>query len=245
MFSTNERRLFVKNTHDEELLRVCSLAQSTDGSITFSWSDFSNTEWHLLDTHGRYQREGNVGQGKFTIHGSGIAAFRKHDEKQGHKGRIKGNLLCKMETSIVGMRHLITLFPSKLNFVEPKARKKDVIFQSTVDIKPMVMVFFALPALNQQYQAHFNLEFHAQDCTDPPDVSLGAFKLRQHHIGWICYRTKNLDHWPANVHALHHDGFLVPILIGREEGEMKVEYRNPEISFANGKLLISLPLLKS
>src|SRR5207249_223996 len=113
----------------------------------------------------------------------------------------------------LGVRHLFTSFfqkPSHLPQSPALNRATDYLLQSSNDIKPFVMTFFAVPL--RKMTVEINSSFHINDIISipPVDTGWGGFSLKHHMIVWFYYRTKNMERWAANTHVCYYDGFKVP-----------------------------------
>jgi len=121
------------------------------------------------------------------------------------------------------------------------ARASDVILKAK-EVLPFAMVFFAIPWKHLTVQVHGT--FHTDDVSQPPDISMGGFGLRQHAIAWLHYRTTHMTRWPANDHFWYGDGFHVPIFIPgptkEHVGTMRVELRAPHYELEADTLSITI-----
>ena len=247
--AVSKRRIFI-NKGDENF-QLFSFSQHDDGSIYASMPEFGNVKWMSVVNYGN-----KVGlaiyeplekEGKLSIHGSGMATFRSHLESKGHQLIVKGNFLKNQGQQELGVRHLFTSF-----FQEPKHlpnspalnRDTDYLLKSNKELKPFVMIFFAVPS--RKMKVEISASFHINDIISIPpiDTGWGEFSLKYHNIVWFYYRTQNMEEWAANTHVCYFDGYRVPFFIGMGKGNCRVEFRNPTYVLKNDILTISIPMLE-
>ncbi len=240
------RRIFLK--YQENFFRLFSFTQDPDGSIYVSWPDFSDTEWCSVETlpsgEVRPIKVDSTSEGKLSIHGSGIAAFRAHNEPQGHRLRIKGNQLFNAEKKESGARHLFTFFSKKpIEAVEsspPYNRRSDYIME-TREHEPWVTLFFALPQVLGGLQTSFQIGFSMDDLKNiPPRSGGGHFNLLHHDVFWFTYETKHMEDWPKKNQVFYYDGFLTPVIIGTDRGMYRLELRPPKYSLIGNSLSVEV-----
>jgi hypothetical protein len=183
-----------------------------DGSIYFCAPAFDEIDWLVpaLDASRQptllsYQAGGD---GKLSLHGSGVAHVRPYASRRPNEFAIRGSMLRETSGNALGVRHLLTLFPS-----EPRhkpnspamARKSDGVM-TTTRWHPYVMVFWAVPA-TRSLTVIVNATFNDDDLEEvPPNGGWGAFGLELHAIVWFAYRTKHMGLWPRNSQACYNDG---------------------------------------
>lgn len=237
-----KRRIFI--TSGTEYYQLFTFAQNkNDYSIYVSSPDFAEIKWlHALTNKntGQLSILDSPGDGKLSLHGSGMSAIRAHDDPQGHALVVHGSYLFSGEAKRAGVRHLFTIFITKPEHIPRSAafnRHGDYSFKIE-ELKPYVLVFFAVPAIR-----HLTVEvmasFHADDLEQvPPDSGWGVFNLALHAIVWFGYRTKYMDKWPKHPHICYHDGYAVPIFIGKADGHCQMELRNPTYQLSGDELKI-------
>src|SRR3990170_171134 len=94
------RRVFV--TEGGPQFQILSIAQSkADGSIYVSAPDFAEFKWVGLssDTEGRpiLFTLDSPGEGKLSLHGSGMATISPHESSLGHQLVVHGNYLLEKD----------------------------------------------------------------------------------------------------------------------------------------------------
>jgi hypothetical protein len=232
-------RIFIRS-HD----RVCQLfrfSQHKDGSIYCSSPDFGDAVWLSIESTPSGLKEirtENVGDGKISLHGTGMVAVRAHDQPENHQLVVKGNYLLNKEKNAIGARHLFTAFIKEPKFVPETSpifnRASDYCLEANEQLKPLILVFFAVP--QHGIHVNFNCSFHQEDLVNIPNDVLGlhGFGLRYHDVFWFAYRTKHLEKWPKQAQICYHDGYTFPLFIGTGTGTFRLEYRFPVYSL-NGK----------
>lgn len=238
------RRIFLRNK--EEFFKLFSFVQNSDGSIYVGWPGFSDTDWcsvELTSSGGvKPIRVDSIPEGKLSIHGSGITAFRAHNTPGEHQLRIKGSQLLNVEKGQIGARHLFTFFSKKPVNAQvdspPFNRRSDYVID-TKEFEPSVTLFFAIPQVPGGLQSSFQVSFSMDDLkTIPPSGGGGHFNLLHHDIFWYTYTTKYMDDWPRKNQVFYYDGFLVPIMIGTGRGAYRLELRMPQYSLQGNLLSI-------
>ena len=91
----------------------------------------------------------------------------------------------------------------------------------------------------------FQSSFETDDLeSTPPEMGWGLIDLKFHSIMWLIYRTKYMNNWPKQSYVCYHDGYLVPIYIGKSEdenaGELRFELHTPNYQMLEKKLIITL-----
>lgn len=238
------RRVFI--TAGAEVYKILDFTQNkTDGSIYASSPDFSEIQWlHVTkDKHiGRLSVVDSPGEGKLSLHGSGMAATRAHNDPRGHTLVVHGNYLLNLPKQKIGVRHLFTTFMTEPSHVPASPafnRESDVVFK--VDqLKPYVLIFWAIPAI-RHLTINVTASFHVDDLESiPPESGFGGFSLVHHSIVWFGYRTKHMHKWPKQTRVCYYDGHGVPILVGTNEGECRLEIRSPIYELSQDKLALKL-----
>jgi hypothetical protein len=248
------RRVFINK--GEDYYQLFSFTQDKDGSIYCSMPEFPEIQWmQLLVKDNLIQMQIVVpleDKGKLSFHGSGMVAYRAHKDPKGHQLIVHGHHLKeKNNTSVFGVRHLLSCFFQEPNFIPLQSpalnRKTDYLLKSSIELKPFVMLLFAVPG-KPNLQVRIDASFHVDDIDIPPDVSFGNFDLRYHNIVWVIYRTKNMERWPTTTHAMYFDGFRVPMFIGQSQnndakkGECRLEIRSPSYRLQGDILQVQLPI---
>lgn len=247
------RRVFINKGQD--YYQIFSFTQHRDGSIYCTMPEFPEIQWmHVFakDNSIYLQIVDPIKEdGKLSFHGSGMVAYRAHKDSKGHRLVVHGHHLKEKDNeSVLGVRHLLSCFFQEPNFQPLNSpalnRKTDYLMTSSIELKPFVMILFAVPG-RQNLQVNLNASFHVDDINIPPDVSFGNFSLRYHNIVWMVYRTKNMDKWPTTTQAMYFDGFRVPMFIGESQdnetktGRCRLEIRNPSFKLEENTLHIQLP----
>lgn len=243
----DKRRVFI-NTGDN-LYQVLSFNQHEDGSIYCSMPEFTGVKWMSFGVSKETGQPMMIivdspdEMGKLSMHGSGMLTFRSHKDEKGHSLIIKGNPLINVEGGKIGMRHLFTYFPTEPKHLPNSPafnRESDYVLKKTGDLKPFVMVFFAVPS-KPGLSAKIKASFHVDDVeTIPPDFAFGTLGLRYHNVVWFYYRTKYMGKWPQSTHICYFDGHEIPMFIGSELGEARVEVRNPTYIINGNQLSIAM-----
>jgi hypothetical protein len=234
-----KRRIFIRAK--DRVFQIFSFAQAPDGSIYCSSPDFSDAKWlsvEITENGPQVISTEVIGQGKISFHGSGMVAVRPNDDLKGHRLIIKGNHLLNKNEGKIGARHLFTVFMKEPQY-NPEAshlfnRESDYCLETKEELKPLVLVFFAVP--QQGITINFQFNLHMDDMVNIPNDVLGlhGFGLRYHDVFWFAYRTKHMEKWPKHAHVCYLDGFIFPIFIGTGPGAYRLEYRQPQYSL-NGK----------
>lgn len=229
----SRRRIFIKS--QDRLVQVFTFDQQKDGSIYCASPDFDDAKWitcRITESGPEMIVDEGIGEGKVIFHGSGIVAVRPHSDTSGHRLRIKGNYLLKAADRVAGARHLFTVFLSEPKY-EPSTspafnRASDYCLEAKEDLKPVVLVFFAIPRQGLTINFQFNL--HLDEMVNIPNDLLGlhGFPLRHHDVYWFAYRTKHMEKWPKKAQVAYHDGFSFPIFIGTGIGVYRLEFRQPK-----------------
>lgn len=228
----NHRRIFINN--GKQLYQIFSFQQHKDGSIYVGWPGFSETKWitNIVTNKGPLGvLFSSEEEGKLSIHGSGMATFRSHNDSKEHNLIIKGNHLLNKEKNIAGARHLFTAFIKEPIYVPISPafnRKSDYAIESKEKLTPCFIIFFAIPQTGVNINFEFSLSI--DEMNNIPGDMLGGhlFSLRYHDLFWFAYRTKHMDVWPKHTIICYDDGFKVPIFIGTAKGQLRVDYRMPE-----------------
>jgi len=184
------------------------------------------------------------GDGKLNIHGCGIATFRSHDRPKNHSLIINGNRLFDKEKKTAGARHLFTTFMNKPTFIPNSPalnRKSDYPIQTNEELSPYVIMFFAIPQSQTGFKINFEFSLSIDEMNNIPGDMLGGnlFSLRYHDLFWFAYRTKNMTNWPKNKLVCYDDGFKVPVFVGLEDQQYRLEYRNPKYSLIGDQFTIN------
>lgn len=174
----------------------------------------------------------SLGDGKISLHGSGMTAIRPHNDPKGHQLVIGGNHLLNKEKNQIGARHLYSIFMKQPHFKPENSpafnRDSDYALESKDDLKPFILVFFALP--RHGLSVNFNFNLHVDEMESIPNDFLGlhGFSLRYHDVFWFAYRTKHMEKWTKQAQICYHDGFTIPIFVGTGPGQFRLEFREPE-----------------
>jgi hypothetical protein len=192
-----ERRVFI--TEGKEHFQIFKFSQAKDGSIYATWPDFTKTNWvniAFTETGPTSKISNSPGEGKLTIHGSGMAGFRAHVGSYNDGIVIHGNLLKNPKDNNLGIRHLFTAQINQPHYLpnSPASnRKSDYIIKAT-KLVPAILVFFAIPIV-QKISIEFKMAGSANDLipaggTEPSFLGFHIIELTQHMIFWLAY---NLD----------------------------------------------------
>jgi len=236
-----KRRIFVNKGDDR--YQLFSFSQHDDGTIYCGAADFVDAKWIGFDITAQGPKLAtteSIGDGKLSLHGTGMAAIRRHDDPSGHQLIVKGNLLKNDQE--LRARHLFTVFlkePGYLPHASPAFnRKSDYSMQANEDLRPLVLAFFAVPRVATEIDFRFSLQ--VEQMTSIPNDLLGMhyFTLRYHHVMWFAYRTKHMDKWPKYSHYCYSDGYWFPVFIGTGEGAFTLEFRQPRYLLDGTKLVI-------
>ncbi|MBK9391890.1 MAG: hypothetical protein IPN68_17480 [Bacteroidetes bacterium] len=189
----NQRRIFI--TEGSEHYQIFTFSQKGDGSIYCNWPDFSKTRWITVDITANGPASKIVkspGDGKLTIHGTGMAGVRANDGVYKDGIVIHGNYLVNPEDNKLGVRHLFT---AQIN--KPYSMPDSAVFNRESDyvitcnkIEPIVLVFFAIPIV-KEVSINFNLSGHVDDLipeggTQPSFLGFHIIELRQHLVFLAC-----------------------------------------------------------
>jgi hypothetical protein len=247
---SSNRRIFIDK--DSTFYQILSFTQHADGSIYCSIPEFKSAKWMSFgksasnDMPVMITADSPQEMGKFSMHGSGMLTFRSHSDTKGHTLIIKGHPLIDTENGSFGVRHVFTYFPTEPKHLPNSPafnRESDYVLKKQGQLKPFVMVFFAVP-YKPGLKANINISFNVDDIDDlettPPDVAFGTFGLRFHNLVWVYYRTKHMDRWPQSTHICYFDGFLVPILIITGEGTFRLELRKPSHALNGNDLTLTM-----
>jgi hypothetical protein len=246
--SKNKCRLFIteneENFHSEKHFQIFSFSQiASDGSIYVSSPSFSKVKWVTLSQNSEKPEvivSDFPNKGKLSIHGLGQAHIKAHDSDAPPNLRVDGLFLKDEKRAILGVRHLFTALIERPEYLPGSAafnRQNDYSIK-TKTLKPTIFVFWALPR-TQNLQVEFNCSFNADELeSDRPDNGMGMFNLESHSILWFAYRTKNMDKWPKVSYISYHDGYSIPIFIGNDNGNCRLEFRRPNVQISEGVLKI-------
>jgi hypothetical protein len=238
-------RLFFGTT--DEIFQLFSVSQNAnDGSIYFSAPRFTEIMWLMparLDEQQpvllSYQASG---QGKLSLHGSGVTHVRPYQSASPNEFAIRGNQLRALAGDSLGVRHLLTIFPAEPTHkpISPAtARRTDCVI-TTKEWHPLVFIFWAVPLIGS-LTVHISGAFQSDDLEEIlPNSGWGAFGLALHALVWFAYRTKHMDRWPKYSQASYADGHTAPLLIGTGPGQFRLEYRRPNYTLANTDFGIAL-----
>jgi hypothetical protein len=105
-------------------------------------------------------------------------------------------------------------------------RTSDFWLQNSKSLRPFVLILFAIPRVTGIQSVGVQGGFHIDDLESfPPESGCGMIDLKYHSIFWYVYRTKFMDDWPQKTFVCYHDGFTVPMYIGRHQGKYSGELR--------------------
>ena len=241
--TVTESRLFI--TAGAEHWQLFSFAQNkNDSSIYVGAPSFNEIKWLALDeAPGRERRLitlDSPGDGKLSLHGSGLVHVREHGGMSVSGLVFRGNALKGVDT--LGVRHMFTVLisePEHLPVSPAFNRKSDQAIQ-TQTLLPFVFVFWAVPG-TRKLTVEVSASFSAEDLESiPPHTGWGGFGLATHWVVWFAYRTRHMQRWPRHPHASFHDGHSVPMLIGISEGGCRLELRSPQYSLEGEALSVRL-----
>ena len=239
------RRIFIGT--DTDSFQIFSITQNRqDGSIYFAAPGFEDIVW-IVPAVGVDQKPvilsyQSGGDGKLSLHGSGVTHVRPYDRSGVNGFSIRGNELRSRDGDRLGARHLLTIFPS-----EPKhrpnspagARQSDGVL-TTKHWHPYVIIFWAVPA-SRPFTVNVQCSFQVDDLEEvPPNSGWGGFSMIHHSIVFFAYRTKHMERWPLNSQAFYSDGHTVPMVVGTGVGQFRIEYRVPKYDFSSDTLSIQL-----
>jgi len=241
--TSNKRRIFIRSK--DRVCQLFSFEQTLDGSIYCASPDFPDAHWVTIekcDDQILLMTTESLGQGKISFHGTGMVAIRPNDNPKDHKHIVKGNYLIDLSKGMAGMRHLFTVFLKEPQYDPSNSplfnRKSDYCLEANEELKPLVLLFFAIP--KQGIEVDFQFCLHVEDMGNIPGDILGlhGFGLRYHDIFWFAYRTKHMVKWPKQSQISYHDGFTFPVFIGTGIGTYRLENRQPKYSLINNHLVI-------
>lgn len=239
-----KRRIFFGAGVDS--FQIFSITQNGDGSIYIAAPGFEDITWivpaHDADQNPVLLSYQSGGDGKLSLHGSGVTHVRPYDRSGADGFSIKGNQLRSREGDALGVRHLMTIFLSepKLRPKSPAGARKSDGLLTTNHWHPYVLIFWAVPA-TRTMAISVQGSFSVDDLEEvPPNAGWGAFTLLHHSIVFFAYRTKHMEKWPLNSQAFFTDGHTVPMVIGTGVGQFRVEYREPKYTLTEDALTIKL-----
>lgn len=246
MANPSDRRVFINN--GDKFYQIYSFSQSVDGSIYCSSPDFATAKWFgITPENSEYnlQFADNIGDGKISIHGSGIASIRPHLDPHNRQIIIKGNKLLNQEKNERGVRHLFTSFIKEPSYIPLNSpvfnRLSDFIMKYNGELRPFVLVFLAIPQTNLElsFQISIDIDFLNRI---PDDMFLGHanISLRYHNVYCYAYRTINMEKWPKYSHYVYSDGYVFPIFIGIEPNLLIVYARMPTYQIEQNILSIEV-----
>ena len=235
-----KRRLFLST--DENCFQLFSFTQDrADASIYVSSPDFAKVKWlnmSLKDGSPQFTITDSPGDGKLSVHGSGMTKITPNE----HKLVVHGNYLLDSIKQAAGARHLFTVQLAEPKFlpVSPALNRTSDYVINTKHFAPIVVIFFAIPRV-RKLTVNFQVSFHVDDLESiPPESGMGSFELLLHNVFWFAYRTKHMDEWPQNPHVCYHDGHMVPVLIGTGNKQFRAEFRSPSYELSKTELAIKL-----
>lgn len=247
MDSHAKRRIFINK--GDERFQIFSFEQRNDGSIYAASPTFADAKWISF----QHSPEGPIpasteaiGEGKLSVHGSGMVGVRGNDNPHGYELVIKGNQLLNRDRNEVGTRHLFTTFMDEPSYLPSNSpafnRQSDYSMQANEDLKPFVLVFFAVPL--QAGNIDFRFSLHEDEMVNIPNDTLGlhTFALKYHNVIWFAYRTKNMDKWPKYAHFSYQDGHSVPLFIGTGPQAFRLEFRMPRYEINGDTVTIDCSL---
>lgn len=239
--STNSRRLFF--AAGAESFQLVSFSQAADASIYISAPGLGESKWLevVAGAPPSMRITALPNAGKLSIHGSGVSHVGAADGGETEL-RLVGNYLLNNAEQRAGVRHLLTMFPTKPTHLPGSiagARQADCTVEAQ-ESKPYVLIFWAVPAITK-LTVNIGASFQADDLENvPPESGFGAFALRIHTVVWFAYRTKHMSRWPAESHLCFHDGYHVPVLIGTGVGACRLELRSPKLHLFDNRLKITI-----
>lgn len=241
---SSNRRIFLGT--DTEVFQVFSITQNRqDGSIYFAAPGFEDIVW-IIPALGEDQRPvflsyQSGGDGKLSLHGSGVTHARPYD-RSNNGFSIRGNELRSRDGDRLGARHLMTIFlsePLHKPNSQPGARQSDGVLK-TKFWHPYVIIFWAVPS-TRPITVNVQCSFQVDDLEEvPPNGGWGGFSMVHHSVVFFAHRTKHMHRWPLNSQAFYSDGHTVPMVIGTGPGEFRIEYREPIYTLENDTLSIQL-----
>lgn len=241
----DNRRIFISDGNNH--FQLFSFNQHKDGSIYCNWPNFIDTSWlvPILNKNGVLEIKtiDSVETGKLSIHGSGMCAFRPHDDMDNRPLLIKGNKLLDSEKNESGARHLFTVFPKEPSCLpnSPAFNRLSDYSINTSKLEPYVIIFFAIPQTQCGLRVNFQTSFNINDLESvPPKGGWGVIPLKFHDIFWFVYRTKYMEKWPKKSQIIYNDGFVVPFFIGTDVEKFRLEMRMPEYTLDKGCLTVKV-----
>jgi hypothetical protein len=183
-----------------------------------------------------------IGEGKISFHASGMVTVRAYDDPKGHDLIVKGNHLLNKDKSVIGARHLFTVFMKEPKYIRESSklfnRDSDYCMEANEELMPLILIFFAVP--QQGFSVDFRFSLHIDDMVHIPHDALGlhGFSLRYHDVFWFAYRTKHITKWPKHSHFCYHDGYTFPVFIGTGIGTYRLEFRQPNYLLINKAFII-------
>ena len=247
--SPYKRRIFLRTK--DKTKEIFTFIQRNDGSIYCSSPDLADARYiscyknqeqiHVATTE-------ELGEGKISLHGSGITLVRPNSDPKGHRLVVQGNHLLDKKNNRAGVRHLFSIMMSEPKHYREDSpvlnRKTDYLLEANENLAPLSFIFFAIPIA--KITLDFQFSMHKNDMNNIPNDILGfhAFDLKYHNIFWLAYRTKHMEKWPKNAQVCYYDGYMVPVFIGTNEskdeklGSFRLEFREPIYSFDGEKLQI-------
>ncbi len=144
----NKRRVFISE-NEAKRFQVFSFTQESDGSIYVSWPDFVDTNWltPIINENGELGLAAvdSVSEGKLSIHGTGMGAFRSHDDPENRPLIIKGNKLLDLGKGEGGARHLFSAFVKEPVTKLPSSQQAKRLFDKYADIRTICNYFLCYP----------------------------------------------------------------------------------------------------
>lgn len=232
-------------TEGAEHWQLFSFSQNkNDASIYVASPNFADIKWLTFvqapDGTSTMNILDSPGDGKLSLHGSGVTHVRSHDGSADGRLVVSGNAL--KGTNTLGVRHMFTVLISKPEHLplSPAFNRKTDQSVHAKKLTPYVFVFWAVPAVRRltvEVAASFNVDDLE---TVPPESGWGCFGLTLHSVVWFAYRTKHMKRWPQYPHVSYHDGHTVPLPIGVQEGGCRLELRTPQYRLSEDALLIQM-----
>lgn len=245
MVNSSNRRVFINS--GDKFYQIYSLTQNDDGSIYCGSPDFATAKWIGINSNKstlNLEFADKVGDGKISIHGTGMTAIRPHLDQRSRKIIIKGNKLLNLDKNEIGARHLFTTFIKEPLYIPTNSpvfnRQSDYIIKSSEELKPLVLVFFAIP--QKSLTINFHMSINTDLLNNIPDDFLGTviISLKYHDVFCFAYRTKHMEKWPKYSHYIYSDGYLCPLFIGMEPGRFGIEIRMPKYQINQNNLSLEV-----
>lgn len=226
--------------------QLCTITQnSANVDIYFSSPNFVDIDWlSIVESENNLELRtfGVDSDGKLSIHRSGIAHVRQHDNQQDKDYRIVGSELGSREGDSLGVRHLLTIYPAEPQHKPASGvggRASDEVLNAT-EWAPHALIFWAIPFTQDVSGLKVEGSFSVDDLHDgPPKMGFGMFALEKHIIFWIAYRTLHMDRWPRKSIACYLDGYHVPMFIGTGVGQYRLEIKQPNYRMNGGVVEIA------